>query len=219
MESGYDSMNSSTEEVDQPEQESTEVAAGRSYDCMFCKRGFTTAQALGGHMNIHRKDRAKNRPASSINSNKQEENYAAPIFYLQPISSYQQPPYSAAPEVPVNYRTYFPAATSGARPSYAHLDIGQNPLCLNPFEEDWRMSLSLQFGSAQAADVEKKKQGGGEKHEIDLELRLGYDHDFPIYLYINSILKSMESEEEMFYGWNFGGRGRVMNRQFPIPDF
>ncbi|KAI4963123.1 hypothetical protein ZWY2020_058225 [Hordeum vulgare] len=29
------------------------------YGCVFCKRGFTTAQALGGHMNIHRRDRAK----------------------------------------------------------------------------------------------------------------------------------------------------------------
>ncbi|KAL0548166.1 hypothetical protein IC582_012612 [Cucumis melo] len=31
----------------------------RPYECTFCKRGFTNAQALGGHMNIHRKDRAK----------------------------------------------------------------------------------------------------------------------------------------------------------------
>ncbi|CAN6180145.1 unnamed protein product [Urochloa humidicola] len=31
--------------------------AGAYYECSFCKRGFTNAQALGGHMNIHRKDR------------------------------------------------------------------------------------------------------------------------------------------------------------------
>ncbi|CAK7342816.1 unnamed protein product [Dovyalis caffra] len=31
----------------------------RSYTCAFCKRGFSNAQALGGHMNIHRRDRAK----------------------------------------------------------------------------------------------------------------------------------------------------------------
>nr|GEZ12673.1 transcriptional regulator TAC1-like [Tanacetum cinerariifolium]GFA38718.1 transcriptional regulator TAC1-like [Tanacetum cinerariifolium] len=30
----------------------------RSYTCTFCKRGFPNAQALGGHMNVHRKDRA-----------------------------------------------------------------------------------------------------------------------------------------------------------------
>ncbi|KAM0985413.1 hypothetical protein ACFX13_012903 [Malus domestica] len=31
----------------------------RSYTCSFCKREFRSAQALGGHMNVHRKDRAR----------------------------------------------------------------------------------------------------------------------------------------------------------------
>ncbi|KAI4383865.1 hypothetical protein MLD38_009660 [Melastoma candidum] len=31
----------------------------RNYECIFCKRGFANAQALGGHMNIHRKDKEK----------------------------------------------------------------------------------------------------------------------------------------------------------------
>ncbi|KAK4419036.1 Transcriptional regulator TAC1 [Sesamum alatum] len=39
----------------------------RSYRCSFCKRGFSNAQALGGHMNIHRKDRAKLREFSCEN--------------------------------------------------------------------------------------------------------------------------------------------------------
>ncbi|GMH04252.1 hypothetical protein Nepgr_006091 [Nepenthes gracilis] len=30
----------------------------RSYSCSFCKREFSSAQALGGHMNVHRRDRA-----------------------------------------------------------------------------------------------------------------------------------------------------------------
>ena len=29
----------------------------RSYDCTYCKRGFSNAQALGGHMNIHRREK------------------------------------------------------------------------------------------------------------------------------------------------------------------
>ncbi|XP_062094320.1 transcriptional regulator TAC1-like [Humulus lupulus] len=37
----------------------------RSYSCSFCKRGFSNAQALGGHMNIHRRDRAIIRQRSS----------------------------------------------------------------------------------------------------------------------------------------------------------
>lgn len=31
----------------------------RSYSCSFCRREFRSAQALGGHMNVHRRDRAK----------------------------------------------------------------------------------------------------------------------------------------------------------------
>lgn len=38
---------------------SDEHEQDRAYTCNFCKRGFSNAQALGGHMNIHRKDRAK----------------------------------------------------------------------------------------------------------------------------------------------------------------
>ncbi|KAL6871446.1 hypothetical protein ACP4OV_014275 [Aristida adscensionis] len=36
---------------------SRRAPAAAYYECSFCKRGFTNAQALGGHMNIHRKDR------------------------------------------------------------------------------------------------------------------------------------------------------------------
>ncbi|CAF1868325.1 hypothetical protein Bca4012_034134 [Brassica carinata] len=31
----------------------------RSYACSFCRREFRSAQALGGHMNVHRRDRAR----------------------------------------------------------------------------------------------------------------------------------------------------------------
>ncbi|VVA28744.1 PREDICTED: mRNAional regulator [Prunus dulcis] len=36
----------------------------KSYICAFCKRSFSNAQALGGHMNIHRRDRARIRQFS-----------------------------------------------------------------------------------------------------------------------------------------------------------
>jgi hypothetical protein len=36
----------------------------RSYACSFCKREFRSAQALGGHMNVHRRDRARLRHAA-----------------------------------------------------------------------------------------------------------------------------------------------------------
>ncbi|KAL5991769.1 hypothetical protein ACLOJK_012680 [Asimina triloba] len=43
----------------------------RSYDCSFCKKGFSNAQALGGHMNIHRKDRSSRQTPSPSKDNNQ----------------------------------------------------------------------------------------------------------------------------------------------------
>ncbi|XP_073152010.1 uncharacterized protein [Henckelia pumila] len=40
----------------------------KAYKCTFCKRGFSNAQALGGHMNVHRKDRARLKEFSCENS-------------------------------------------------------------------------------------------------------------------------------------------------------
>lgn len=165
------SINSS-DEVDQPELDNTDLGMGRSYQCVFCRRGFTTAQALGGHMNIHRKDRAKTSTksnSSSILKNKQEENvnYTGPRFY-QPISSYT-PRYAAAQGAQIHYRTFFPASTSS---THDH----QNSIRSIPFEEDCHMNLSLQFGTTKfVEDMEKRRFGGSEDDGLDLELRLGHD--------------------------------------------
>lgn len=74
----------------------------RNYRCSFCKREFKSAQALGGHMNVHRRERAKMRlllplgsdhytkpkpnpnsfPSSSSSSSKflpQQNGFSAPI--------------------------------------------------------------------------------------------------------------------------------------------
>ncbi|KAK3120766.1 hypothetical protein QOZ80_9AG0693370 [Eleusine coracana subsp. coracana] len=44
----------------------------RSYSCSFCQREFRSAQALGGHMNVHRRDRALLRQSSSSLEDGQE---------------------------------------------------------------------------------------------------------------------------------------------------
>ncbi|KAF6161183.1 hypothetical protein GIB67_007824 [Kingdonia uniflora] len=41
----------------------------RSYSCSFCRREFRSAQALGGHMNVHRRDRARLKQSPTPNSN------------------------------------------------------------------------------------------------------------------------------------------------------
>ncbi|KAL1359747.1 zinc finger protein 10 [Arachis duranensis] len=51
----------------------------RSYSCSFCRREFRSAQALGGHMNVHRRDRARlkqqQQPSSPINNDQEIDDY------------------------------------------------------------------------------------------------------------------------------------------------
>ncbi|XAR58627.1 hypothetical protein NMG60_11014101 [Bertholletia excelsa] len=177
-----DSMNSSSGEVDQLENDNNDDMGGtrRSYECVFCKRGFTTAQALGGHMNIHRRDRAKNRPASMINpSTKYEEIYYSRPRICHPISNHPTP-YFPSSKTQFFCQTLFPASSSGSRsplsPNPNYEFCGQIPKILSPFADDWKMSLSLQFGShPEDRDGEKERIGGEEDNELDLELRLGYN--------------------------------------------
>ncbi|KAJ3689106.1 hypothetical protein LUZ61_018270 [Rhynchospora tenuis] len=55
------------------------------YNCTYCKRGFTTAQALGGHMNIHRKDRAKMQ-ISTTSSEETKRPHELSLFHDKPSS-------------------------------------------------------------------------------------------------------------------------------------
>ncbi|XP_072975090.1 uncharacterized protein [Typha angustifolia] len=45
----------------------------RSYSCSFCRREFRSAQALGGHMNVHRRDRARLKQSSSTNDDQNQD--------------------------------------------------------------------------------------------------------------------------------------------------
>ncbi|XP_020101340.1 probable transcriptional regulator RABBIT EARS [Ananas comosus] len=45
----------------------------RSYSCSFCRREFRSAQALGGHMNVHRRDRARLKQLSSSPSSIEDQ--------------------------------------------------------------------------------------------------------------------------------------------------
>ncbi|KAL2463676.1 Transcriptional regulator SUPERMAN [Forsythia ovata] len=56
----------------------------RCYTCSFCKREFRSAQALGGHMNVHRKDRARLRHVSDMK--KWGKQVAATVNYSSPLT-------------------------------------------------------------------------------------------------------------------------------------
>ncbi|XP_019191265.1 PREDICTED: uncharacterized protein LOC109185769 [Ipomoea nil] len=84
------------------------AAVGRSYECTFCKRGFTNAQALGGHMNIHRKDKLKAKQKSNINipQRQQQQGSSLPSSYLVQIPTDQQRFYPSPRAQHVGYLFY-----------------------------------------------------------------------------------------------------------------
>ncbi|PKU79181.1 probable transcriptional regulator RABBIT EARS [Dendrobium catenatum] len=50
----------------------------RSYPCSFCGRDFRSAQALGGHMNVHRRDRARLKQSSIVEEEDEAEDLVNP---------------------------------------------------------------------------------------------------------------------------------------------
>ena len=60
----------------------------RFYYCSFCRREFRSAQALGGHMNVHRRDRARLHQASVVPHNNNNSNNSN----INPISSFSNTP-------------------------------------------------------------------------------------------------------------------------------
>ncbi|KAL9336769.1 hypothetical protein Peur_071257 [Populus x canadensis] len=61
----------------------------RSYSCSFCRREFRSAQALGGHMNVHRRDRARLKQSPSPHNEILHHEHQKPRNHLQnPYTSF-----------------------------------------------------------------------------------------------------------------------------------
>ncbi|KAJ8648264.1 hypothetical protein MRB53_001287 [Persea americana] len=176
MESGQaEDTKDSSEESDRPQIIDDETGTGRFYECMFCKRGFSTAQALGGHMNIHRRDRARIRqqtPPSASSGSGSDPAYAG--FTPQPLQNHR--PYQTVPP-PTNYH-HVPTSTSSLQHSKAfygdNSGLRMPPRPLSLFGEDLNVGPSAQVQPAQVKDGEDEKKDW-EDDELDLELRLGHE--------------------------------------------
>ncbi|CAA0823241.1 Transcriptional regulator TAC1 [Striga hermonthica] len=148
------------------------LGVGRLYECVFCKRGFNTAQALGGHMNIHRSTRdhhhhhhhhhhkatTKKKLVSTNETHKQQQernrqNFACrdDDFIGRPSSSLSTESFSASAS-PATKITSFGMKFFGDLNSGS----GYDPKIL--------------LGNNR--DVKSASQC--EKEELDLELRLGF---------------------------------------------
>ncbi|XWS53849.1 hypothetical protein CRYUN_Cryun10bG0035600 [Craigia yunnanensis] len=182
MESGKQGgSDASSEENDWVDQVKGDTAATtkRSYECTFCKRGFTNAQALGGHMNIHRNDRAKAKQptSSSVPSEPMNEDYINPT-YVPPLIPTEPSKYYPVFEAQRNHRMYFQPAVCSPRLPNAYCDndflISASSPSLSTNEELLGANLSLQIGPTNVDDSEVRR-GIMKEDEVDLELRLGHD--------------------------------------------
>ncbi|THU47762.1 hypothetical protein C4D60_Mb09t19080 [Musa balbisiana] len=163
----------------------------RSYTCSFCSREFKTAQALGGHMNVHRRDKARLRQSPP----------RGPLpFDLNPNPSPggEPVPFSSAPNIP-NLNMPPPSSSSGDK---IFLEPNTLPSMTSPLTHfsfsrgddlNKMETVKALFGTEEVKDLMEKDTGnelqqgrevvrleleigicGDCKDELDLELRLGY---------------------------------------------
>ncbi|XP_057471106.1 zinc finger protein GIS-like [Actinidia eriantha] len=171
----------SREESDHPEKANDDnTGIGRSYECCYCKRGFTNAQALGGHMNIHRKDKAKVKQLTNESSLPNKFNHED---YYMANSKYVPQYYGGSLGANMSQQTYFPEPNPSFPRARDHSSHMTGKLGFSSVHEDpTTTDLSLGIGSTPLVDDggEKKKDGkwnGEENNEVDLELRLGQYHN------------------------------------------
>ncbi|TKY51890.1 Transcriptional regulator TAC1 [Spatholobus suberectus] len=166
-----------SEEIDHQEEAHDDTGGTkRSYECTFCKRGFTNAQALGGHMNIHRKDRAKAKQftpdASPSITNKFNSDESMALPFVSEILNQPTTPYSILESQRNGDMHSHPPPPAHAF-YYEFYNPRSRPLSLN--QELRGANLSLQTGPSHADDVHQVRRGNQKDSEVDLELRLGHD--------------------------------------------
>ncbi|XP_028060575.1 transcriptional regulator SUPERMAN-like [Camellia sinensis] len=143
----------------------------RNYTCSFCKKQFKSAQALGGHMNIHRRERAKlNLP--------QSPSWDCPKLSFNPNPNPNFSSSSSAARF-LPYVSYHSSLTSFSSQSSASTDEENRVLSsgaffgvgqLKSFAPQEDESRVLKKENIVRLDLEM----GDPKEDLDLELRLGY---------------------------------------------
>ncbi|XP_019162188.1 PREDICTED: zinc finger protein 6 [Ipomoea nil] len=149
----------------------------RLYRCTFCQRGFSNAQALGGHMNIHRKDRAKLREFSGDNNLLSLSVSAHPHAHDSPspqrVDSGDEQPAGSPPERPPEVGDgHVPNGKANGRE-----DLLLLPLFVEiPSPANNGKEISSVVGDVPKAAVQLSDDGSPPASpELDLELRLGVE--------------------------------------------
>jgi hypothetical protein len=168
----------------------------RSYSCSFCQREFRTAQALGGHMNVHRRERAHANQLAQVRSAAAAAAVASPkagagsdtdLSWLQArLPALPAPPRTAdllSPGQSLSLSMSGPASplvtspesiSSGARPLFQSIpdilceSLSSASRAFHPYEKP-RAEVNL----GRFSTCLTKLMGEPDETVLDLELRLG----------------------------------------------
>ncbi|KAL0699424.1 hypothetical protein Bca4012_055546 [Brassica carinata] len=152
----------------------------RTYDCDICMRGFTNPQALGGHRNIHRKERERNLSSSSSSFS-----HSIP-FSISSSRNYTNPNHNNPPPYfPTNESYHHQTFQPTINPSYNAQRFGTAPSSVGgnySQGEFLGLDLSLRLGSVNVGnDSHRSLPDAGDSKpdqddDLDLDLRLGGHH-------------------------------------------
>ncbi|KAL8251877.1 hypothetical protein R6Q59_035570 [Mikania micrantha] len=146
----------------------------RSYSCSFCRREFRSAQALGGHMNVHRRERAKLK--QSVNGVQQNPKS---LLETANTSFLRSPDHTLtkASSIPVlSQESTTLASNSDAKSCVCDEVLVVGPVETNLFlgfdgyDDDEVMNCKKQRKIA----VSPLVMAGFEEDQVDLELRLAW---------------------------------------------
>ncbi|GAA0171621.1 hypothetical protein Leryth_026235 [Lithospermum erythrorhizon] len=169
----------------------------RSYTCSFCKREFRSAQALGGHMNVHRRDRARLRqyspppkehghcttlpnlnaePSDDTNPNLVSSSSSTSLTMFPPFTSTLTSSFSPSCfTTPTELKTW--GKNNGDVCNINHLELSKKKVTKTLFIDEC-FGLQKGFSVANEGQIVTLDLEIGlvsdKKEELDLELRLGY---------------------------------------------
>ncbi|KAK6787098.1 hypothetical protein RDI58_015623 [Solanum bulbocastanum] len=163
----------------------------RFYTCTFCRREFRSAQALGGHMNVHRSDRVRLNQTPSHASNSSTLNFPnanstlliqnqefiqnGGLCFLYSMPNYNNPNHTTTKSSNVDPSNVL----SNISPFLTNNLMSPCPIPSSNFQPHNISSSSFNTSEPSASnstsnDNNRDKRDSTIEDEIDLELRLGW---------------------------------------------
>ena len=144
----------------------------RSYTCTFCRREFRSAQALGGHMNVHRRDRARlhQAPSNAIKpfSSSSSSSSSTSNSFIIPAHDFNGGGLCVLYPFPNPYNIRSPSSLfSMSHRSFNNFIPSTSPASAFPIRNHRAGASSFPQSLSDEQAMESSNQ------EVDLELRLG----------------------------------------------